>query len=109
MRMVGFRSHKDMWATDASRLEYPLGAKRYEFATMHFGSALGLAEAINVHLEIGSNRIWEHGLKLVDRLLAGLETLNIEVISPLGKRRSLICSLRLPENMEASKVAEELQ
>ena len=70
--LVGFRSHHDMWATDATRLQYPSGAKRFEFATMHFGSALGLAKACELLLEIGLHKIWAHNLGLVDYLVARL-------------------------------------
>ena len=34
--LVGFRSHKDIWDCDASRIEYSDNADKYEFATTHF-------------------------------------------------------------------------
>ncbi|GIS71934.1 MAG: hypothetical protein CM1200mP10_15110 [Candidatus Neomarinimicrobiota bacterium] len=32
--LVGFRSHKNMWELDASRVDYPQGAQKFEFSTM---------------------------------------------------------------------------
>jgi cysteine desulfurase/selenocysteine lyase len=51
--IVGWRSHKDMWDFQADRLEYPRSAKRYEFGTMAYGTALGAAEAISYLLDLG--------------------------------------------------------
>lgn len=109
--MVGFRSHEDMWETDARRLTYPEGAKRFEFATMHFGSVLGLAKSIELLLELGMENIWRHGLLLGEILMREVEDLPVSVISPQGAARSAIVSFRVDEKsgVTSKELAEILQ
>ena len=76
---------------------------------MHFGSALGLAEAIKLQLEIGVNKIWEHNLALREYLLEILPS-EVQSISPNGDAdKSAIVALKLPLGHEAAEVAEKLQ
>jgi len=109
--LVGFRSHVDMWEPDVSRLVYPEGAKRFEFATMHFGSALGLAKAVELLVDLGPERIWQHDMRLRDYLCAKLQQNlgnKVAVASPQGKARSAIVSLKLP-GASVEDVVERLQ
>ena len=80
--LFGFRSHKDLWNLDATRLELPQDASRYEYATMHFGAALGMAKSIRYLLNRGVENIYEHNMSLTYYLLDELETLkDIQIIS----------------------------
>merc|ERR1712157_247335 len=83
--LVGFRSHYDMWATDVTKLEYPLGAKRFEFATLHFGAIQGLSKCCELINKMesydadsqqticGTKAVYAHNLYLCDYFIAGLE------------------------------------
>merc|ERR1712110_1292823 len=109
--MGGFRSHVDMWQPDVTRLTYPHGAKRYEFATMHFGSVLGLAKAIELLVDVGAEKIWQHDLQLGDYLATQLRQkfgAKVTIVSPQGRARSAVVSLRL-RGASAEVVAEQLQ
>jgi selenocysteine lyase/cysteine desulfurase len=109
--LVGFRSHVDMWEPDVARLSYPHGAKRYEFATMHFGSVLGLARAIELLVDVGMERIWQHDLQLGDYLATQLRQklgAKVTIVSPQGRARSAVVSLRL-QGSSAEVVAAQLQ
>ncbi len=80
--MVGFRSHHDMWNLEAGRLEYPEKASKFEFSTMAFGCALGLAESINYINGIGIENIFKHNLDLANYLISGLKKLGAKITSP---------------------------
>ena len=95
--IVGWRSHKDMWNFQADRLEYPRSAKRYEFGTMAYGTALGAAEAIAYLLELGIDRIAAHNRAVSDELRSALEQLGAEILSPeLPSERSAMVAARFP-------------
>ena len=44
--LAGFRSHIDMWDLQADRIQYRDDAGRFEYGTMAYGCALGLAKAV---------------------------------------------------------------
>ena len=106
--LVGWRSHKDMWAFQADRLEYADTARRFEFSTMAYGNAAGLAKAVGKLLEIGVDRIFEHNKALGDALIQGLEDRNAQIVSPRGDdERSSIVAARFPGH-DAADVARAL-
>ncbi len=106
--LVGWRSHKDMWDFQADRLEYPDTAHRFEFGTMAYGNAAGLAKAITNLVEIGVDRIFEHNKALGDALIQGLEDRNAQIISPRNDdERSSIVAARFPGH-DAADVARAL-
>jgi selenocysteine lyase/cysteine desulfurase len=95
--LVGFRSHRDMWDLQADRLEYPPTAQRFEFSTMAYGCALGLARSIEFLIDVGVERIFEHNRRLADLLIEGLRDRDLEITSPLAdQERSAIVTARLP-------------
>jgi cysteine desulfurase/selenocysteine lyase len=51
--LVGFRSHSEMWDLRAERLNLAEDASCFEYTTMNFGAALGLAEAVDEICELG--------------------------------------------------------
>lgn len=106
--LVGWRSHKDMWNFQADRLEFPNTAKRFEFSTMAYGSAIGLARSIEYLLKVGVERIFEHNKHLSNLLIQGIEARNAEIISPKNdEQRSFIVAARFPEK-NSSEVAIHL-
>ena len=81
----------------ADRLEYADTAKRFEFSTMAYGSAAGLAKAVGNLVQIGVDRIFEHNQSLGDALIQGLEERSAQIISPWGDdARSSIVAARFP-------------
>jgi cysteine desulfurase/selenocysteine lyase len=95
--LAGFRSHKDMWELRADRIQYRDDAGRFEFGTMAYGCALGLGKAVEFILELGSDAIFEHDLKLRGRLVEGLKQLGAQLLSPSNEKEySPIVSARFP-------------
>ena len=95
--LAGFRSHKDMWDLQADRIQYRDDAGRFEYGTMAYGCALGLAKAVEFLLTIGEETIFTHDLKLTERLVEGLKQRDAQLLSPSNeKERSPIVSARFP-------------
>ena len=84
--LVGFRSHEDMWDLNASRVEYSKDAKKFEFSTMAFGCAIGLARSIDYLNTIGVKNIFDYNMQLCDILIEGLQSRNAVINSPLDKK-----------------------
>ena len=107
--LVGFRSHADMWDLRADRLEYPKTAKRFEYSTMAFGCALGLARSIEYLLNIGIERIFKYNKYLSDELIQGLQDRGVDITSPLNEaERTSIVTARFP-GQDSLKIAQKLK
>jgi cysteine desulfurase / selenocysteine lyase len=86
-----------MWDFKPDRLELPGSAKRFEFGTMAYGTALGATHAIEYLLEISPERIFAHNRVLSTRLSEGLERLGGEILSPRNmEERSATVAVRFP-------------
>ena len=108
--IIGFRSHKDIWNMKAERLEYPEDASRFEFTTIHFGAALGLAASIDEINDIGIQNVWEYDLKLTDSLIEGVLDLGLKIASSTDEQeRSSIISIRIPSSFDTAEVVKKLQ
>ncbi len=107
--LVGFRSHKNMWDLDASRIDYPQSAQKFEFSTMAFGCAVGLTRAINFLNDVGVENIFQHNRQLADRLIEGLQTHGAVITSPMedGSRSSIVRAHF--ENVESNKIIQSLK
>lgn len=93
--LVGFRSHRNMWDLEAQRIEFAQDATRFEFSTMAYGCAIGLATAIDYLLGVGVETIFEWNTSLADLLIDGLDQLGADVISPRsGPERTSIVAAR---------------
>ena len=107
--LVGFRSHKNMWDLDASRIDYPQAAQKFEFSTMAFGCAVGLTRAINFLNDVGVENIFQHNRQLADRLIEGLQTRGAVITSPLeDESRSSIVRAHF-ENIGSNKIIQNLK
>ena len=80
--LAGFRSHMDMWDLRADRIQYRDDAGRFEFGTMAYGCALGLAKAIEFILSLGVDAVYAHDLELRGRLAEGLKQRGAQLLSP---------------------------
>ncbi|MDE0741973.1 MAG: aminotransferase class V-fold PLP-dependent enzyme [Candidatus Poseidoniia archaeon] len=108
--IIGFRSHKDIWNMKAERLEFPDDASRFEFTTIHFGAALGLAASIDEITDIGIQKVWEHDIELTNMLIEGALASGLEIASPTNdKERSAIVSLKIPTGFDTGDVVKQLQ
>ena len=93
--LLGWRSHKDMWDFQADRLELPKGAKRYEFGTMAYGTAIGATVGLRYLLDIGVRKIQEHNSRISAQLIEGLRELGAQVLGPADpSRRSATVAAR---------------
>jgi selenocysteine lyase/cysteine desulfurase len=107
--LVGFRSHKNMWNLDASRIDYPQSAQKFEFSTMAFGCAVGLTRAISFLNDVGVENIFQYNRQLADRLIEGLQTRGAVITSPLeDKSRSSIVRAHF-DNIGSNKIIQSLK
>ena len=107
--LVGFRSHRNMWDLDASRINYPQAAQKFEFSTMAFGCAVGLTKAIDFLNEIGVENIFQYNRQLADILITGLRSRGAVITSPLDDEdRSSIVTAYF-ENIDSKEVITGLK
>jgi cysteine desulfurase / selenocysteine lyase len=107
--IIGWRSHKDMWDFQATRLQLADSAKRYEFGTMAYGTALGATEAINYLLDRTVERIQLHNREISTQLRRGLERLGAQILSPKNPDEcSAIVAARFP-GRDSRTFAQELK
>jgi selenocysteine lyase/cysteine desulfurase len=107
--IVGWRSHKDMWDFQATRLEYPPSAKRYEFGTMAYGTAFGATHAMNYLLNHGIDKVQAHNRGISNQLRQGLERMGAEILSPKNpKECSATVAARFP-GKDSKSFARELK
>ena len=108
--LLGFRSHDDIWDLRAERLTLPEDASRFEYTTIHFGAALGLAKAVDEICDFGIQEVWEHDLKLADKVIDEAKRIGLSIVSPISEEeRSAIIGLRMPEGMSSEAIARRLQ
>ena len=94
----------------AERLEFPDDASRFEFTTIHFGAALGLAASIDEITDIGIKEVWEHDLGLTNVLIKGVLENELEIASPTSaEERSAIVSIKMPIGFDTAEVVKQLQ
>ena len=107
--LVGFRSHKNMWDLDAGRVDYPQTAKKFEFSTMAYDSAVGLTRAIDFLNMTGVDHIFRYNRLLADTLNAGLRSRNAVITSPSDdKDRSSIVTAYF-ENIDSKEIIKKLK
>ncbi len=107
--LVGFRSHKNMWDLDASRIEYPQGAQKFEFSTMAFGCAVGLTQSIDYLNTIGIKNIFQYNRRLSDILVEGLRSRNAVITSPLDKKHSSSIITAHFDGMDTERIINNLK
>ena len=94
--LVGWRSATDVWNFVADRIGYPSEARRFEFSTMNYGSAIALARAIEYLQKVGIERIFKHNIALADLLIEGLKELGGNVSPYLSGLRSSTVNVQFP-------------
>lgn len=107
--LVGWRSTEDPFDFQATKLTYASAARKFEYSTMNYAAAMGLARAIEYLLNIGIERVLEHSLGLNELLLVGARELGANALTPLDKdRRAGIIALRFP-SLPSRDVARGLE
>jgi cysteine desulfurase/selenocysteine lyase len=95
--LVGWRSTPDPYRLDARALALAPSARRLEFSTMAYTAGQALGGAIEYVLDIGVDRIMAHDRALADRLIAGLDALGADLLTPRGDTsRAGIVAARFP-------------
>ena len=107
--LVGFRSHKNMWELDASRIDYPQAAQKFEFSTMAFGCAVGLTRAIDFLNEVGVEKIFQYNRQLADGLIRGLRSRNAMITSPLDDENRSSIVTAFFENIDSKEIITGLK
>ena len=106
--LVGFRSHRRLWDLAPVRMQLPETARRFEYGTMGYGNAIGLARAMDTLIDVGIDRIAAHNLGLATQLIDGLETRGTEILSPrASEERTSIVSMRIP-GADPARIATSL-
>jgi cysteine desulfurase/selenocysteine lyase len=106
--LVGWRSTEQVWDFRADELEWASSARRFEFGTMAYGCAIGLALATEHLLDIGIEKIHNYNLTLAGRLAEGLDELGAEFVTPsAADLKSSIVTVRFPR-YDPAQIARRL-
>ena len=106
--LVGFRSHERMWDLRADRLQLPPNAHRFEFSTMAYGCAPGLASSIDYLLRLDVGRIFSRNKRLADLLIEGLRERNAAIMSPTILKGAPAGEFSLTKMFDAANEQERL-
>ena len=71
--MVGWRSTPTPYDLDATRLTFAPGAKKFEYGTLSYASAVGLAESMNYLRQLGYAKANAHSMDLTRLFLTTLK------------------------------------
>lgn len=85
-------------------------ARRYETGgTANYGGAIGLAASLNMILELGPSRIADHIGRLTTQLMAGLQAIQVDVVTPpQPEHRSGIVTFSVGSAAENCSLMEQL-
>jgi selenocysteine lyase/cysteine desulfurase len=85
-------------------------ARRYEVGgTSNYPGAVGLAASVRMINELGVSRIRDRVYDLTDRLIAGLQEIGVEIVTPLDRRnRSGIVTFSVGEARDNLELMERL-
>src|SRR5262245_40511232 len=91
---VGWHSTPVTFEFNATRIDLAAAARRMEYSTVAYAAGLGMAAAVEYLERLGISRIMAHDLKLAGMLMAGLEKLGAEIITPRedDQRAGIVCA-----------------
>ena len=97
--------------TPVKEYTFAKSARRFETGgTSNYPGAVGLAASLKLIHELGPDRIAKHIYQLTDQLLAGLDELPVEVVTPLAREnRSGIVTFSVGSAEENVKLMHRLQ
>ena len=97
-------AHKEPFKFDL-KFEYSNTARRFEIGTPPIPSVIACLESMKFINEIGINNIWNHVVKLSDKLINELLGLGFNVITPLdANRRGAHVSIMIDNPKEISTI-----
>ena len=71
---------------------------------------MGLAKAVDEICDFGIQEVWEHDLKLADKVIDEAKRIGLSIVSPISEEeRSAIIGLRMPEGVSSEAIARRLQ
>jgi cysteine desulfurase/selenocysteine lyase len=109
---VGWRSAPVPYDLNSKKLGYAHDAKKFEYSTMSYSSAIGLAESMRYLRRVGYHKVTEHVSGLARKFLELVKNDNAlpsrTILTPEDeKRRSSIVSVRFRGNSQL-QVSDEL-
>jgi cysteine desulfurase/selenocysteine lyase len=106
--LVGWRSTSEVFDFQADEIAWAPSASRFEFGTMAYGCAIGLARATEHLLEIGIDTIHRYNLELATQLASELDDLGADFVTPSpNELKSSIVTVRFP-GQDQARVAQRL-
>ncbi len=110
--LAGWRSTETPYNLDANVLNFARGARKFEFSTMSYSSAVGLAESMRYLKTIGSSAVTEHVLSLSEKLTHTIQNNHrlpqATTLTPESEsRHASIASFRF-KGRDQSSIAAEL-
>jgi cysteine desulfurase/selenocysteine lyase len=110
--LAGWRSTETPYDLDVTQLAFARDAKKFEYSTMSYASAVGLAESMRYLNRIGWKAVTEHVLSLtktfIDMTLRNRRLPEATTLTPEGEsRRASIASFTF-KGRDQSAVAAEL-
>ncbi len=105
--LLGWNSVEDAHNFDQIDFTLRKTAKRFEEGSHNGLSIYGLGAAVDLLLEVGVERIAQRILFLTDKIIAGLQALNLEITNSLNpKFRSGIVLFRIPGDADGKKLKQ---
>ncbi len=99
---VGWFSHKDPFEFDVYRFEYAKDARRFWGGTPSVIPFVVANEGIKTMLEIGIESIYQHNQLLSQKLISGLQALDLSLTCPvLDEQRGPTVTVKLPNPAKA--------
>ncbi len=110
--MVGWRSASDPYALIATNLAFAHGTKKFEFSSMNYAAAIGLAESIRYLNRLGRENVTRHVTSLSNKLIEMVkepeEADSVTILTPKdADSHASIVSIRF-KGQNQSTVASEL-
>ena len=110
--LAGWRTTQTPYDLDATKLSFAQGAKKFEYSTMSYSSAVGLAESMRYLRELGYAAVSTHTLSLTREFLSMLKSNqklpdNVSLTPEDESRHASIASIRFKERAN-SAIARKL-
>jgi selenocysteine lyase/cysteine desulfurase len=108
--LVGWRSTPVPYDLDATRLTFSQGAKKFEYSTMSYASAIGLGESMKYLRNHGHPAVTEHVLSLTEEFISRMKNKHPEttILTPVDSdSHASIASFRF-QGRDQSAIAKAL-
>jgi cysteine desulfurase/selenocysteine lyase len=108
--LAGWRSTPNPWNFDATKMDFAKEAKKFEYSTMDYAAAVGLAESLRYLRKLGRDNVTKHVTSLTESLVRKVTqdptTGNTLVLTPKEeKSRASIAAFRFKGRDQAAIAA----